>query len=156
MRAAATALPGVRLVRRVITRPCDGDSEDFQSVTRQQFDQIRAEGGFAVDWQAHGLSYGVPHPSGDGVWLMNLSRKRIADAARGMPGMGVIHVTADPGVLAARLAARGRETAADIAARIARDAALDAAGRPVITIDNSGDLEQAKAAFIAAVRELSQ
>lgn len=155
MRAAA-ALPEIHLTRRAITRPCDDDSEEFESVSPDEFTRRRAAGDYVLDWQAHGLSYGVPRPSGAGIWLMNLSRRVLPDALCALPGLGVIHVTADPTVLAARLAGRGREDPADVAARIARNASFDTAGLPVITIDNSGALAEAEAAFIAAIQELSQ
>lgn len=156
MRAGVAAMPGIHLVRRVITRPSDNNSEDFESVSRTEFIRRRAAGNFILDWLAHGLHYGVPHPSGKGIWLMNLSRGVLREAARAMPRLGVIHVTADPEVLMARLAGRGRENAVDIASRIARDINLDATGLPVITIDNSSDLAVAEAAFIAAVQEFLQ
>ncbi|NHF74506.1 AAA family ATPase [Paracoccus xiamenensis] len=156
MRAAARALPTIRLARRAITRPCEDSSEDFEAVAADEFARRRAKGDFVLDWQAHGLRYGVPHPSGAGIWLMNLSRRVLPQAAGALPGLGVIHVTADPATLAARLAGRGRESATDISTRIARDACFDAAGLTVITIDNSGALADARSAFIAAVQELSQ
>ncbi|WBU51932.1 phosphonate metabolism protein/1,5-bisphosphokinase (PRPP-forming) PhnN [Paracoccus sp. SCSIO 75233] len=155
MRAAASALPEICLLRRAITRPEDAGGEDFEGVTEAEFARRQAAGDFVLNWDAHGLRYGVPQMQGQGVWLVNLSRRVLPEAAQALPGLAVIHVTAAPEVLAARLAERGRETAEDIAARIAREAEFDAAGLPVITIDNSGALADAEAAFIAAVQELS-
>lgn len=155
MRAATTACPDIGLMRRVITRPAEAGGEDFEGVSPAEFARRRAAAGFLLDWQAHGLSYGLPHPPGSGVWLMNLSRRVLGQAAAALPGLAVIHVTADPAVLAARLARRGREPAAGIAARIARDGGFDTAGLHVITIDNSGALAEAEAAFTAAVQELA-
>lgn len=155
MRAAASTLPDLRLSRRVITRPRDDDSEDFEPASTEEFARRRTAGGFVLDWQAHGLLYGVPRPDAPRVWLINLSRRMLPQAAVVLPGLAVIHVTADPAILAARLTRRGREAATDIAAQIARDAAFDTAGLCVITIDNSGGLADAEAAFISAVQELS-
>lgn len=115
---------------------------------------MRHDGLFALDWQAHGLSYGVPHIAGDGIWLVNLSRGALARAAEIFPGLSVIHVGAAPGVLAARLADRGREGVEQIRARITREAGFHPGDLPVTYIDNSGDLEDATAAFIAALDEV--
>jgi ribose 1,5-bisphosphokinase PhnN len=54
-------------------------------------------------------------------------------------------------VLAARLAARGREAPAGIAARLARDIALPDSVA-VGTIMNDGALDAAVARFVAAIR----
>jgi ribose 1,5-bisphosphokinase PhnN len=63
----------------------------------------------------------------------------------------VILVTAPPEVLAARLSARGRETAADVAARLARDVALPE-GVPVTTVMNDATPEAGAARVLAALR----
>lgn len=156
MRAAADSLPNVLLVRRAITRPADSGSEDFEPVTEAEFLRRRGAGDLILDWQAHGLRYGIPRAGGDdGVRLVNLSRKVLSQAGQVMPGLSVIHVTAEPDTLAARLLARGRETPDDIALRVARDVRMEDSGLRVITIDNSGALADATSAFIAAVKELS-
>lgn len=156
MRAAASAMPDVHLVRRAITRLCDQGSEDFEPVSAAAFACRRDAGAFVLHWQAHGLHYGVPRVAGPGIWLMNLSRGVLPAAAAALPGLGVIHITADPKVLARRLAGRGRETAEDIAARIARVSDFDVAGLPIVTVDNSAALEAAETAFLAAIQELSR
>lgn len=152
MAAAAAARPGVALVRRVITRPAEAGGEDFEAVTPAEFARRRAAGAFALDWTAHGLSYAIPHalPQADAV-LMNLSRRVLGDAVRAFPGIAILNVTARPEVLAARLAARGREDAAGIAARLDRPAPQVPCGAEVTTIDNSGPLADATAAFLAAI-----
>lgn len=155
--ATAERLPGVMIVRRVITRPTEAGGEPFEAVTDEEFARRQAAGAFALDWTAHGLCYGIPRAAqqaqGQGqTVVMNLSRSVLAAAARAFPGLHVLEIAADPQVLAQRLAARGRETAADIAARLRRaEAPLDAAGLPVTRIDNSGDLALARAAFLDAL-----
>lgn len=113
-----------RFVRRVITRPADPAGENHEPVTEAEF----AARGFALQWQAHGLRYGVPadiaNDIASGVTVVaNVSRAVIAEAATRFP-VRVIEVTAPPVILAKRLAARGREAAADIAARLARTVPL--------------------------------
>lgn len=150
--AEAARRPGVALVRRVITRPAEAGGEDFEGVTPEEFARRRDAGEFALAWDAHGLSYGLPRALPDApVVLMNLSRKVLDRAAAAFPGLHVLNVTAHPAVLAARLSARGREDAADIAARLEREAPLAPSAAPVTTIDNSGPLAEATAGFLAAI-----
>lgn len=109
-----------RFVRRVITRPASAGGEDHEAVSETEFGRRQ----FALQWQAHGLSYGIPADiSGDlaqgTVVVANVSRGVISEAASRFP-IRVIEVTAPPALLAQRLAVRGRETAADAARRLTR------------------------------------
>lgn len=114
--------PDLRLVRRVITRPESAGGEDFEGVTEAEFAARKSAGEFALEWLAHGLHYGIPRSQtvGPGLILFNGSRAALPAAQRAFPDLRVILVTAPDAVLATRLAARGRETHADIAARLAR------------------------------------
>lgn len=147
MAALAARDPGLRLIRRVITRSEEAGGEPFTGVSQQTFDAMRAVGGFTLSWQAHGLSYGIPMPTdteraGARVLLVNLSRGVLLRAQEVFRPFAVLSLTARPEVLAARLAARGREDAADQAQRLNRaDKALPEGLRRVITIDNSGPLD---------------
>lgn len=157
MAAARAARPDLCLVRRVITRPEAAGGEPFEGVTAAEFARRKAAGGFALDWQAHGLSYGIPASvRGDlaagRTVLFNGSRRMLDDAAGVFPGLVVLHVTAAPDILAERLAARGRETAADIAGRLARGTDPFPAGLPVLEIRNDGALDTAVAAFLDALQ----
>ena len=58
--AARTQRPDLVIVRRVITRPSALGGEDFEGVTQAEFERRKAAGDFALDWRAHGLSYGLP------------------------------------------------------------------------------------------------
>ena len=121
--AAAAARPALHVVRRVITRPEAAGGEPFEGVSPTEFAARAARGAFALTWDAHGLSYGIPATidaalaAGRDV-VFNGSRAVLEQAAARYPGLAVLHVTAPVPVLAARLAARGRETAGDIAARL--------------------------------------
>src|SRR3954452_5276441 len=97
-----------RFVRRVITRPADAGGEAHEAVTEAEF----AARDFALQWQAHGLRYGIPAEAIEErvVAVANVSRTVIAEAARRFR-VRVIEVTAPPDVLASRLASRGREDA---------------------------------------------
>ena len=58
-RNAVTDLKPICFAKRVVTRPAN-DFEDHDSVDADQFERMQADGAFALSWQAHGLSYGVP------------------------------------------------------------------------------------------------
>ena len=122
---AVKADPTLYWARRVITRPEVSGGEPFEGVDRASFDARRAAGEFALDWQAHGLSYGVPKAelaplnAGRKV-LVNGSRAALEAALRRYPDLTVIRISAPSAVLAERLMARGRESRADIEARLNR------------------------------------
>jgi ribose 1,5-bisphosphokinase len=153
LNAARHALAGdarFRFVRRVITRPADPGGEDHEPATDAEF----AARDFALQWRAHGLRYGIPADiAGDlasGVVVVaNVSRAVIGDAAARF-SVRVIEVTAPPQVLAERLAARGRETAADIAARLARAVSLPEDAE-VETVLNDATPEIGTERFLAAL-----
>ncbi|HET8996896.1 MAG TPA: phosphonate metabolism protein/1,5-bisphosphokinase (PRPP-forming) PhnN [Acetobacteraceae bacterium] len=143
--------PRVRFVRRVITRPADAGGEDHEAVSDAAF----AARDFALQWQAHGLRYGIPVEIAEDLAqgrtvVANVSRTVIAEAARRFP-VQVIEVTAPPEVLAARLATRGREPAADAAARMARNVPLPE-GVPLIRVLNDGSIAQGAERFVATLR----
>lgn len=153
-RVALAADPRFRFVRRVITRPADAGGEAHEPATEAKFLTRRAAGGFALDWQAHGLRYGIPADitadlaAGRAV-IANISRG-VLDMARSRFHVRIIEITAPKDVLAQRLAARGRESPADIAERVARIVAVPAAP-DVETIQNDTTLEAGVARFVATL-----
>jgi phosphonate metabolism protein PhnN/1,5-bisphosphokinase (PRPP-forming) len=139
--------PRFHFVRRVITRPAAAGGEAHEAVTKAQF----AKRDFALQWQAHGLSYGIPAAAINDIPISvaSISRTVIADAASRFP-LRVIEVTAPPEILAERLASRRRESPADIAERLARSVPLP----PSIAVDtvvNDGSLELGVTRFLAAL-----
>lgn len=146
--------PDLVLVRRVITRPTEAGGEDFEGVSEIEFARRHAAGEFALDWHAHGLRYGIPAAQIDSSRdvLFNGSRAALPAAQARFPGLVVIVVTAPVAVLAARLAARGRETAADIAARLDRAGFDLPEGLAVRLVVNDGTPEQGVARLMAALQ----
>jgi phosphonate metabolism protein PhnN/1,5-bisphosphokinase (PRPP-forming) len=146
-------------VRRTITRPSAIGSEDHDTETEGNFQRRLAEGAFALSWQAHGLSYGLPRmidrAIADGqVVIANVSRNLVAEARRKYPRTVVVNVTASEAVLAQRLRARGRESEASIAARLRR-----ADAHPLqdgVLIDNSSTIGEAGDKFVAVLRQIPQ
>ncbi len=109
---------------------------------------------FVLHWSAHGLSYGVPVSvtaqvaQGRDV-MANLSRGVLGQAAVQFPGLVVVALTADPDVLARRLAARGREDDAAIARRLKRDGAAVPPGIAALKIANDGPIGATAQAILA-------
>ena len=142
--------------KREITRAGDAGGEDHIAVSPAHFAQRREAGGYALNWDAHGLSYGIPSSidaaiAAGATVVVNTSRT-ILDAARARyPGLCIVFVTAPLDVLARRIAARGRESADDVAARLARAGIIAPSGCDVIELCNDGSLEDAVRAFRSAI-----
>ena len=151
------ALPRLHLVRRVITRPPSPGGEVHDAVTAAQFRALVAEGAFALHWEAHGLSYGIPitlrYQLGKGTdCLANLSRHALERAAEVFPRLTVLHITARPETLARRLVLRARETETDIAARLAQADKPLPAGLDVHHLANDGPLSDTVARAVALLQ----
>lgn len=157
IRGALAARPDLRLVRRVITRPTDAGGEDFEGVSPEDFARRAARGDFALAWGAHGLSYGIPKPQteGPGDVIFNGSRAALPLAVKAFPGLRVILITAPEIALAARLSARGRETASDIRARLTRATFEMPPGIPFRTVINDAAPDTGVARLLAALQPVS-
>lgn len=160
MAEAKRRRPDLHIVRRVITRPEDAGGEPFEGVSVDEFQRRKARDAFALDWEAHGLHYGIPRDidraisEGRNV-LFNGSRGVLGQAWEEFPGLTVILVTASVPVLAERLATRGRESREDIAQRLARAAYEIPYGPPIRVVENDGELDQAVRSFLAVLQPLS-
>jgi len=149
--------PRVVFARRVITRPSGAGGEDHLAVSAEGFAARRAAGGFMLHWRAHGFDYGLPACLADALAggcsvVANVSRTVVDEARRRFAPVAVVAVAASPATLAARLARRGRETAAEVERRRARDAAMTPFAADC-TIDNDGPLSRAVARFAELVCE---
>lgn len=155
IRGALARDPGLHWARRSITRPPSG-TEPFESLTEAEFDTRIAADRFALHWRAHGLRYGVaraelePIERGETV-LFNGSRAALAEAAAQFPALEVVEVIAPVPLRAERLAARGRESAAQIEARIARNTERLPAALPVRQVCNDAGEEEGVIRFLAAL-----
>jgi ribose 1,5-bisphosphokinase len=110
--------------RRTVTR----DStlwEDHDTISAEDFRRAVAAGGFALWWEAHGHSYGIPASVDEDIRafrtvVCNVSRTIIGFARNRYTSVVVVQVTAPPHVLAARLANRQRPSDGNHEARIGR------------------------------------
>jgi len=146
----------ILFAHRYITRP-SGNGEEHVALTVEEFEARSALGLFALEWSSHGLRYGIGIELD--AWLargctvvVNGSRQHVQRTLERYPAAEVVHIDAAPHVLAARLGARARESAEQVAARLARRAPFSLPdGVRLTTIDNSGALEDAGRAFVDVV-----
>ncbi|WP_158554725.1 phosphonate metabolism protein/1,5-bisphosphokinase (PRPP-forming) PhnN [Methylovirgula sp. 4M-Z18] len=140
--------------RRVVTRSMHDASEDHDSLSEAEFAQAARGGQFALAWQAHGYHYGIPvrvldEVAAGRIVTVNVSRTMIPQIEDLFARVLVVHVSCDPDILARRIAARGREDAAEIKRRLAREAPLSVTNATLVPLTNNGTLEEAAARFTA-------
>ena len=144
-------------VRRHITRPADAGGEDHIEIGAAEFDANAREGAYILSWQAHGLSYGIPKEIAGAVAagkiaVVNGSRACIDMARERFSRIRIVHVTAPEAVLRRRLEARGRETMADVQARLGRAQAVESDAPDTVTLQNDSDIETGISRFVALLQ----
>jgi ribose 1,5-bisphosphokinase len=125
---------------RYVTRPVISDDDDV-AISEAAFAHYRQNGLFALDWQAHGICYGVgiyidSRLRASGTVVVNGSRAYLPAALARYPGLTAVLITAPADVAHARL-----QRAPDLALAPAQ----------LVTIDNSGPLEQAARTMIGVL-----
>lgn len=136
--------------RRMVTRtPRAGSDHDL--VDLETFEQLRASGGLAWYWAAHGFHYGVPVSYAADVAagrtvVINGSREHVAGLAPSA-AIKVVKIEASPEKLAARLVSRGRDAPLEVALRLTRNEGLDLVNADE-TIANDGALPLAGSALV--------
>ncbi|MCA0976557.1 ribose 1,5-bisphosphokinase [Halomonas denitrificans] len=152
--------PDLLVAHRYITR-ASGLGEDSLALSEAEFLARRGRGLFCLDWQAHGLHYGVGIEiecwleSGATV-LLNGSRRALCQARERFGDQLLPVVVTAPGeVLRQRLVKRGRECPEQIEARLARHAEVEAELErdypTVARLDNGGALAVSVGALEALV-----
>jgi ribose 1,5-bisphosphokinase len=147
--------PTVVFPLRIVTRTASA-AEHHRTISDRDFATAAEQGVFACWWEAHGLKYALPAGIDDDIRagrtvVCNVSRGIVAALRRRYAGVRIVLVTAPAEVLTTRLAARGRASDGDIAARIARAGPPDAELSPDHVIENIGDLEHGTASLVAAI-----
>jgi ribose 1,5-bisphosphokinase len=151
--------PTFRFVRRVVTRP-PTFGEVFESVTEEAFFRRSERGEFSLEWSAHGHRYALPavvHQwlAGGCVVIANGSRASLADARARFASLSVIGIRVSPGVLAARLANRGREPLTEQHARLARNQQFSTDGLSACEISNDGPVQEGGDALVRELRRIA-
>ncbi|QKH37201.1 phosphonate metabolism protein/1,5-bisphosphokinase (PRPP-forming) PhnN [Achromobacter pestifer] len=148
----------VLVAHRYITRD-SGATEDALRLTEDEFGRRAALGCFALRWASHGLQYGIGIEidawlSCGAAVIINGSRAHLEQAHSRYPALTAVEVTVDPGQLVLRLAGRGRESAEQIAQRLAR--ATQAFSVPqqcrLLRVSNDAAPETAAAALLGIAR----
>jgi ribose 1,5-bisphosphokinase len=139
--------------RRVVTREASS-SEDNIALTPDEFREALARGDFAMHWEAHGHSYGLPRAIDDDIRagravVVNVSRTVIAAARRAYANVMVIAITAPPELLAERIKMRSRSSDGNSEQRLSRN--VDAAA-PDVTILNVGRPEDHARRLVRAIK----
>ncbi len=147
----------VHFARRAITRACDPDAEDHETLTHHEFATRVANGETALAWEAHGLGYVIPKAcdarilSGETV-IANGSRRVLQRAADKYQTAIVLLITAPVDILADRLARRGRESRADIERRLQRADLEPQTVDNHVRIETSGTIDDGVQKMLAALR----
>lgn len=149
----------VRFARRSITRPAELGGEDHIALSAQEFEAKAASGAFLLHWRSHGYAYGIGMEVRD--WLnagadvcVNGSRAYLPTAELTVPTLIPVLVRVDPQNLRRRLEQRGRESSAEIEARLRRSEKLETPAHAVV-LDNDGPLDQTIATLCRYILEAS-
>ena len=139
--------------RRVVTREASV-SEDNAQLAPGEFREALARGDFAMHWEAHGHSYGLPRAIDDDIRagrsvVVNASRTVIDAARHAYANVTVIQITAPPEVLAERIMMRARSSDGKAEQRLGRT--VDAA-MPDVTILNVGRPEDHARRLVRAIK----
>jgi ribose 1,5-bisphosphokinase len=142
--------------RRAVTRP-KSDAEDHDSIDAAAFARAASEGAYALAWQAHGNSYGIPAVIDQDIRagrtvVCNVSRTVVESARQRYGFVTVVEITAPDQVLQSRLTSRQRGSDGDIAQRLERSAQVAQLFSPDIIIRNVGRPDGGVRRLIRAIR----
>ncbi len=140
-------IPVLYVPQRVITRPPSPDTEDYLSVTPEEFRDREGRGEFVLLWESYSINYGVPkvimeHLEKGLPVIVNVSRQIIDDARKKFPNLKVIFIHVPFNILVDRLKKRGREGDADIERRLLRAEVNENLPGADYTVENTGTVEE--------------
>lgn len=143
--------------QRVITRPAGSAGEDHEAADDAAFVQAEARDEFLISWQAHGLRYGLRKDLLDAIEsgrhvIANGSRAAAAGLIGRVPRLVIVEVSAPDDVLAQRIAGRGREEGAAVAARVERKTPPLPANVKIVRVNNDDSPEHGVARFIETIQ----
>jgi ribose 1,5-bisphosphokinase len=148
--------------QRIVTRPPDA-TECNVAISLSDFERLRADGGFALSWAAHNLSYAVPVEIDafvvqGSVVVVNVSRS-VVPLLRDRYIQGrVVLIDAPAHIRRARLAQRGREDDLSVHERLGRKVDDFQVADADFAIDNSGTIDAAAqrlADYLASLKRVA-
>ena len=151
MNYARTKINGsepVVFAHRYITRPPFTGNENHVYLSKEEFKTRIENELFALHWESHDQHYGIGIEIDSWMHrgfniIVNGSRQYLPVAQQRYPDLKVVLIDASPAVIGERLASRGRESAEEIAKRIARTAEITADLTNCVKIINDGAVEDA-------------
>lgn len=160
-RAALEGDPRFVFARRLITRPADAGGEEHEAISQDELAALEREGALLASWGAHGLRYGLRASLLDDILngrhvVANGSRGVLEDLSAAVPRMVVLSIIASPDVVAKRLAGRGRESADEIAIRLARSVPDLPRALEIATIVNDGAPEEGIESLLSAIDDATR
>ena len=152
---AASDPSRIAFAHRYITRPALADAENHIALTPVEFAARRRAGWFALDWESHGLSYGIGREidswRADGIAVVvNGSRIHLAEAAARYPEIRPVLITAPEDIRRARLRKRNREAGLALAERL--EDHVEVLHPRMVRIANSGAVAEAGKALASLLR----
>ena len=154
--ARAASDPGrIAFAHRYITRPALADAENHIALSPAEFAARRRAGWFALDWESHGLSYGIGREidrwRADGIAVViNGSRAYLAEAIARYPEIRPVLITAPEDIRQARLRKRNREAGQALAERMKDH--IEVLHPRMVRIENSGAVAEAGEVLAALLR----
>jgi len=144
----------IAFAHRYITRPAGADIENYIALSPSEFELRRSRRLFAFDWEAYGWRYGIGQEIE--LWrragltvVIDGSRQHFSEHRTALSDALPVLITAAPDILRQRLIARGREDMAAIDRRLGRARDYAPFAGDLVTIDNSGAIENAGATLVA-------
>ncbi len=142
---------------RYITRPAEAGGENHVALTPEEFQARLQRGLFALNWESHGLCYGIGCEID--TWLktglnvaVNGSRAYLPTASERYPDILPVSIAVEPDILKQRLVGRGRESRAEINKRLQRAAEFSVSHPKLFEIDNSGNLSEGGEQLLKLIR----
>jgi ribose 1,5-bisphosphokinase len=148
----------VVFAHRYITRPHDAGGENHVALSEAEFNARVARNLFPLHWSSHGMRYGIGCELNQ--WLakgltviLNGSRAYLHEACRNYPELKPVLVEVSTEVLHARLHERGRESAAEIEARLLRAREFEKLQHSkLLRFSNDAPLHETGPAFAELIR----
>lgn len=145
--------PKINFIRRYITRKADTHEDNF-SLSKEEFESLKAKDFFISTWEAHDNLYAIAKKDiQKGINFISVSRGAIRDFESLYDNVYTIHVRVSKKELESRLKKRGRENLKQIQKRLARSY-KNIQAKNLIEFDNSLPMEQGVSGFIALIGQI--